>query len=306
MISTSTAALSLRVPGARLHYEVRGRGPLVALVGAPMDAASFAPPAELLATDHTVLTTDPRGINRSVLDDPTQASTPELRADDLSRLLTHLDAGPAAVLGSSGGAVTALALAQARPDQVHTVIAHEPPLVELLDDRERIHAQTDDVITTYLAGDVIGAWTTFMAQADIELPEGAIEVMFGGERDPRTVADERRWFAHELRATTHWRPDLDALRSITTRIVIGIGVDSTGQECDHTSRALAAALGIEPTLFPGDHTGFADDPARFVTALRAVLNDRPEPHSPAGAPPTTTLGPFQGPHRDRLDPGDPS
>ena len=41
MIDTATPAptiASLEVPGARLHYEVRGQGPLVALVGAPMDA----------------------------------------------------------------------------------------------------------------------------------------------------------------------------------------------------------------------------------------------------------------------------
>ncbi|GAA2660438.1 alpha/beta hydrolase [Nonomuraea recticatena] len=274
MISPSTVTTPgrhLRVPGARLHYEVRGHGPLVALVGAPMDATSFAPLAELLATDHTVLTTDPRGINRSPLDDPSQDSTPELRADDLSRLLAHLDAGPAVVFGSSGGAVTALALAQSRPDQVRTVIAHEPPVVELLDDRDLIHAQTDDVIATYLSGDVVGAWTKFMAHADIDLPEGAIEHMFGGERDPQQVADERRWFAHELRATTHWRPDLDALRATTTRIVVGIGEDSAGQECDRTSRALASALGIEPVMFPGDHTGFADGPEPFLPPLRALL-----------------------------------
>ncbi|MGN9844337.1 alpha/beta fold hydrolase [Nonomuraea sp. H19] len=269
----TATAQTLRVPGARLHYQVRGQGPLVALVGAPMDADAFEPLAHLLATDHTVLTTDPRGIKRSVLDDPDQDSTPELRADDLSRLLTHLDVGPAAVLGSSGGAITALALAQAHPEQVHTVIAHEPPLVELLDDSDQIHAQTDDIIATYLAGDVIGAWAKFMTQANITMPEGAIEAMFGGERDPQVVADERRWFAHELRATTHWRPDLDALRSAATRIVVGIGDDSAGEECDHTSRALAAALGIEPTMFPGGHTGFAEDPDHFATPLRAVLHE---------------------------------
>ena len=60
-----------------------------------------------------------------------------MRADDLARLLIHLDAGPAVVLGSSGGAVSALALVQAHPELVHTVIAHEPPLDELLDDREQ-------------------------------------------------------------------------------------------------------------------------------------------------------------------------
>lgn len=264
-------AHTLEVPGARLHYEVRGQGPLIVLVGAPMDASAFAPLADVLAADHSVLTTDPRGINRSKLDDPDQESTPLLRADDLSRLLAHLDAGPAAVLGSSGGAVSALALTQSHPDQVHTVIAHEPPLAELLADRQELHAQTDDIIATYLTGDLIGAWTMFMIQANITLPTGAIEAMFGGVRDPQHVADEHRWFAHELRATTHWQPDLTALRSAGTRIVVGIGDDSAEQQCDRTSQALAQALGIEPTSFPGGHTGFVENPDAFATRLRDVL-----------------------------------
>ena len=39
----------LDVPDATLYYEVRGHGPLVALVGAPMHAEAFAPLADLLA-----------------------------------------------------------------------------------------------------------------------------------------------------------------------------------------------------------------------------------------------------------------
>ncbi|WP_283138749.1 alpha/beta fold hydrolase [Rhizohabitans arisaemae] len=273
--STNVTTGSLKVPDGTLYYEVRGQGPLVALVGAPMDARAFAPLADLLAAEHTVLTTDPRGINRSTLNDPEQDSTPELRADDLSRLLTHLNAGEAAVFGSSGGAVTALAFAIAHPGQAHTVIAHEPPLDELLADRAQLHAQTEDFIATYLAGDVIGAWAKFMVTANIQLPEGALEMMYGGERDPQQVADERRWFAHEIRGTTHWRPDLDALRSVRTRIVIGIGEDSTGELCDRTSTALAAELGIDPAIFPGGHIAFADDPKAFVPRLREVLRALP-------------------------------
>jgi pimeloyl-ACP methyl ester carboxylesterase len=194
-----------------------------------------------------------------------------MRADDLSRLLTHLDAGPAAVLGSSGGAVSALALVQADPELVHTVVAHEPPLDELLDDRDQLRVQTEDMIATYLAGDVRGAWTKFLTTANIHLPEEVFEAMFGGERDRQTVADEHFQFAHMLRATTRWQPDIAVLRSATTRIVVGIGDDSAGQLCDRTSTALAAMLGIEPTMFPGGHIGFADDPERFATRLRAVL-----------------------------------
>lgn len=51
----------LEVGDASIYHEIRGEGPLVLLVGSPMDAASFEPFAELLATDHMVVTIDPRG-----------------------------------------------------------------------------------------------------------------------------------------------------------------------------------------------------------------------------------------------------
>ncbi|QYB02039.1 alpha/beta hydrolase [Rhodococcus sp. USK10] len=276
MNSASTAtthARTLDVPGARLYYEVRGSGPVVVLVGAPMDADSFAPAADLLAAEYTVLTTDPRGIRRSPVDDRDRDSTPEMRADDLARLLTHLDAGSAVVFGSSGGAVSALALVQAHPELVHTVVAHEPPLDELLDDREELRVKTDEIIDAHLGGDVVGAWRKFLDLANIHLPEEVFQQMVGGERDEQTEADEYFQHAHMLRPTTRWCPDVAALRSASTRVVVGIGEESGGQLCDRTSRALAAELGIEPTLFPGDHIGFAHDPAAFVTRLRAVLRE---------------------------------
>jgi pimeloyl-ACP methyl ester carboxylesterase len=273
--TTRTTAGSLGVPGARLHYEVRGEGPLVVLVGSPMDARAFEPLADELAADHTVLTTDPRGVGRSTLDDPEQDSTPELRADDLARLLTHLDAGPAVVFGSSGGAVTALALAQARPDLVHTVVAHEPPVQAMLPDAEQRHAATDAIIATYVADGPGAAWMAFLAAANLPMPQQDAPAgpAQPGERDPEEVATERRFFLHELRPTTRWQPDVDALRSGATRIVIGIGAESTGQLCDLTSTALADALDVEPAIFPGDHVGFVADPVGAATRLRAVLGE---------------------------------
>ncbi len=264
---------TLVVEDAELYYEVRGDGPLVVLVGAPMDADSFAPLAESLADDYTVLTTDPRGVKRSKLRDG-GTSTPGQRADDLARLIREVDAGPAAVLGSSGGAVTALALAQGHPELVSTVIAHEPPLDRLVEDGDELLAASGQMMADYLAGDVIGAWKQFFVLANIQVPNGMIEAMFGGERDPQQVADERFWFAHELRESITWLPDVDRLRDSGVRIVIGIGEESTGQLCDRTSTALAGRLGITPTYFPGDHTGFADRSKPFAAALRAVLTVR--------------------------------
>ena len=275
MNDTSTVtARTLDVPGARLHYEVRGDGPLVALVGSPMDAVAFAPLADLLAEQHTVLTTDPRGVNRSRIDDLDEPTSVETRADDLSRLIAHLDAGPAVVLGSSGGAVTALALAQAHPEQVDTCVAHEPPLSELLDDREQRRRETEDVIDTYHSVGRKAAWAKFMSHANIVMPDEVFEQMFDGEPDPVQKATEDRFFGHDMRATTRWQPDVTALRSAGARIVVGVGEDSGGQLCDLTSTALAASLGIEPTTFPGGHTGFVEAPEAFTAALRAVLSER--------------------------------
>ena len=266
----SVAALD--VPGAQLTYELRGRGPLVALHAAPMDASEFVPLAELLAVDHTVLTCDPRGINRSRVDDPDQDVTPEMRADDLAALLRHIDAGPATVFGSSGGAISALALVQTHPGLVDTVIAHEPPLAELLDDRNELRRQTQDMIETYLAGDRRGAWTAFMETANIHLPDKLFDAMFGGDLEGQAAADERFAFAHMELATTFWRPNLSALRGAGVRLVVGIGQDSSDELCDRTSRALAAELGIAPTAFPGGHVGFLQDPSAFVARMRAVLH----------------------------------
>jgi pimeloyl-ACP methyl ester carboxylesterase len=266
-------AATLEVPGATLYYEVRGSGPAVLLAGAPMNADAFAPLAGLLAADHTVLTTDPRGITRSTVDDRDADSTPEMRAGDLAALLRHLDRGPAVALGSSGGAITVLALAQAYPDLVHTVVAHEPPLDQLLPDREELLAATDDMIASYLAGDVLGAWRQFLAVANIQMPDFMIEQVFLADRSPRAVADEHLQFAHMLRPGVRWIPDLDALRAGPVRIVAGIGERSAGQLCDRATRSLAAGLGIEPAMFPGGHTGFAEDPAAFESRLRAVLRE---------------------------------
>lgn len=270
--SVDVTSGTLAVPGARLYYELRGSGPLVAIVGAPMHSAPFAPLADLLAADHSVLTMDPRGHFGSVLEDPDADSSPRLRADDLAEVIRQVDAGPAAVLGSSGGAVTALALLQAHQGLVRTVIAHEPPLAQLLEDREQQSVATEDTIATYVGGDTLGAVRKFLANAGLVMPEEVFLQVFGGEKSPDEAASERYFYLHELRSTAHWVPDLDALRATAARLVIGIGETSAGQFCDRTSRALAGELKVEPMMFPGGHGGFMEDPAAFADRLREAID----------------------------------
>lgn len=264
---------TLAVPGARLHYEVRGEGPLLLVVGAPMSAAAFAPLADALAGEYTVVTHDPRGISGSVLADPEQDSTPELRADDVAALLDALGADRAEVFGSSGGAVTGLALVARYPGRVRTLVAHEPPLLELLPDAAEQRAATEDIIATFDREGVGAAWMKFMANAgfDVGGGEDGAPTAPPGEPSEQDLADSARFFAHELRHTTRYLPDSAALTTGTTRVVVGLGAASGNLLTHPTSTALAQLLGTTPVEFPGDHGGFLGRPKEFAETLRMVL-----------------------------------
>jgi len=268
---------NLAVPGATLQYEVRGDGPVLAVIGSPMTASEFAAVADALAVDHTVVTYDPRGLGASPIDDPAQDSTPELRADDVAAILDDLGAGPAHVFGSSGGAVTGLALAARYPGWVRTLVVHEPPLLELLPASEaaKQRAATQDIIATFHSDGPGAAMAKFMATAGFDQSDGDAPAPQGpppsSDEMTKQLADLSRFFNHELLCTTTYVPDLEALRA--SRVIVGIGAESEPLITHGTSMALCRRLGVGPVIFPGDHGGFMSAPGEFADALRAVLAD---------------------------------
>ncbi|MEV4570245.1 alpha/beta fold hydrolase [Nonomuraea sp. NPDC049419] len=165
----------LRVDGATLHYEVRGSGPLVLLIpGGTGGAASFDAVADRLAADYTVASYDPRGLTRSPLDDPDAPQRVEQHAEDAYRLLELLSPdAPARVAGCSSGAITALHLLAAHPDRVQKVVAHEPPLVEVLSDAPEHRALLIRVQDTLQREGLMPAAAIFAAglQAEPTSPE---------------------------------------------------------------------------------------------------------------------------------------
>ncbi|HJE61154.1 MAG TPA: alpha/beta hydrolase [Nocardiopsis listeri] len=270
-----TGTHTLRVPDGILHYEVHGEGPFLILTGAPMGADLFTPLAEALSGTHTVVTHDPRGIGRSVLDDPAQDSTPEARADDLVAILNDLGATEADILGSSGGAVTTLALAERHADRARTIVAHEPPLLGLLPEAEEQFAVTEEIIATYRRDGAGAAWRRFMINAGFPVPEEGTEGFGPGAAEEEDGADDgendRRFYVHELRGTVRHRVDPARITAGSARVVPALGTASGGLITDRTTRALAELLDTVPVVFPGGHGGFMEDPDAFAGVLREVL-----------------------------------
>jgi len=266
----------LDVPGARLYYETRGSGPLLLLIGSPMDSTGFTPLAQVLEPQYTVVTYDPRGIGNSTREDADQDITPELQADDVHRLIEALGGGPVDYLGSSGGAVVGLALITAHPGDVRTLVAHEPPVVDTLPDKDEVRAKFEEIYQTYLAQGSMPALTMFLTFAGLA-GMGQNDEVPRWEPSPeqlaRMEATNKVFFGHLIRQTTGFVPDLDTLRSSPVRVVVGVGKASTGQFARRCAEVLAERLNLMPVEFAGDHGGFAAHSPEFAEQLTDVLQD---------------------------------
>ncbi|GAA2722399.1 alpha/beta fold hydrolase [Cellulomonas aerilata] len=297
----------LHLPDADVYYEVRGSGPLLLVIGQPMTSGPFGPLADALADEHTVITYDPRGVGRSSVADRAEDVTPELEADDLAAIVEAVGGGPADVFGSSGGAVAALALAVRHPGSVGTVIAHEPPLPELLPDAAHVRAAIDDVVARYGAAGSGAAWGGFVSLVMHDGPVGPDGVPpvswpgtpaataehdagaphdggpdagpdTGHDAGPETsgdgaagdpAADDEVFFLRMLRPFTRWTAPVDALRA-RGGVVVAVGEASRQEVAARSAEALASELGVTPVRFPGDHGGFMADPAGFAAAIRGL------------------------------------
>jgi len=287
----ATKSSTLRVPGATVYHEVRGSGPVLLLIcGGVYDAAGYAALAERLADRYTVVTYDRRGNSRSPLDGPPAAQRIEVHGDDAHRVLmaVGVTAGePAHVFGNSSGAMIGLELAARHPEQVRTLVAHEPPLFELLPDRDYWRAAIRNVEDTFRkegAGAAMQALGAAFASSGNATPitEGRMpggREAAQGEPDPETMAMMVRlqknmefFIGSEVPPFNTYVPDFAALRSSTVCIVPAVGEASEGEPPYRAALAVAERLGTRAEVFPGDHGGFGNQAEAFAVKLHEVLS----------------------------------
>lgn len=109
-----------KVNGARLYYEIAGKGaPLVLIHGFPLDASMWDLQFAAFARDYRVLRYDVRGFGRSSL--PTDQ--PYSQVEDLHALVDHLNLGSVHLIGLSMGGQIALDFALAYPERTRTLVS---------------------------------------------------------------------------------------------------------------------------------------------------------------------------------------
>lgn len=287
----------LNIQDDSLYYEVRGSGPLLLVIGQPMTSGAFAPLADLLADRHTVVTYDPHGLGQSTVADPSLPVTPEVQAEDLSHLVDAIGGGPADLFATSGGAVAGLAFAAAHPDQVRTLIAHEPPVTELLPDAPQVRAAVDDIEEAYRAAGSGAAWAKFVSLVvhNGPIPQTGVPAVswppaeaapatdtdtdsdsdqVPAEPSEKAQADDELFFLRMLKPFTRYVPAVESLNAGRPQVLIAVGATSNEAVAPRSAVALAERLGTPPTIFPGDHAGFLADPAGFADTIGQVLSHR--------------------------------
>jgi pimeloyl-ACP methyl ester carboxylesterase len=291
-----TETHTLTLPDADLVYDVHGTvpaadgRPLLFMIGQPMCADGFADLAAQFP-DRTVVTYDPRGLGRStVRRDGRNDQRPEDQAADLHALKENLAGdGPVDVFGSSGGAVAGLAWTALFPDDIATLVAHEPPSTWVLPDADAVDRAFRAVRAAYQEGGSSRGMAQFIALTswsgeitdDYFAQPPADPAMFGmpagddGTRDDPLLSDRSA-------TVTTYRYDLDAIQAASTRVVVGVGEETGNAFTGRTARALADQLGEDAVVFPSHHGGFvgggpenpyAGKPEEFGVTLRRVLED---------------------------------
>jgi pimeloyl-ACP methyl ester carboxylesterase len=285
-----TQTHTLETPDVDLVYDVHGplptedgRPPLV-MIGQPMCAEGFTTLASYLP-DRTVVAYDVRGLGRSVRKDGRLDHTPQDNAADVHAIIEAIGGGPVELLGSSGGAVTALELIARYPGDVSVVVAHEPPVFTVLPDAEAA-ARAQDVVQARYHEAGFGAgmaafvamtsWkgeftSEYFAQPVPEPDQFGLPVEDDGNRDDALLSGVSN-------TVTTFVPDLSALEASPARLVVAVGEESSEQLPGRAALALAAKLGREATVFPSHHGGFAGGehgyagkPEEFAAKLREVL-----------------------------------
>jgi pimeloyl-ACP methyl ester carboxylesterase len=239
----------------------------------------------LLSDRYTVVTYDTRGTSRSTVEDRDAQATIEIHGDDAHRLLAALTSDEAYVFGCSGGALIGLDLVNRYAGQVHTLVAHEPPAMNVLPDKANLQAMFQQACDAYPTEGVGAAMMKFIMAAVAvegrlpfdgpaaapEMPDFASMSPDALEAMARMQANSEYFLSRLLPMTMHHMPDVDGLQAVATKIVLAVGEASPGQMPHRAGVAIAGRLGTPLLYVPGDHQGFATHAGDFARTLHELF-----------------------------------
>lgn len=273
----------ISIEGDDLYYTVRGDGPpLLFIAGGGGEGNVFNAVANILTDHYQVITYDRRGNGRSTRHDPQNFEVSQ-QSRDAAALLTALSAAPAYIVGTSSGAVIALDIAKTQPQVARLIVVHEPPVVQVLPDRQKyLRFFADLYQMAYRWGSwpamlrFIWAlkffWPMIWQALRSGQPQGAAPLA----PEPQGPQDSSDFFLKgELLPVTNYLPDINRIKANNVNVVMAVGEWTRAHKLFYgrTAPIVAAQLGCPLAFFPGHHVSYEDQPIAWAAKLRTLLTE---------------------------------
>lgn len=261
---------SIDIDNGKVVFEVRGSGqPLVLIPGFASGAWSWQYQTAYLANDFSVITFDPRGVSRSVLNEGGTISI-DLIADDIAKILDHLEIEKAHVLGISFGGFVAQQFVAAYPELVDRLILastsfggpdHVAPGAEVL----ASFASTEGLNSP----DRIRRYLTMAFSSDFIRSNGGDVDRFCTLRE-ENVVPESVYQAQLMSAVTfNAKPGIE---KVAAKTLVLTGDKDMVVPAENSHNLAAAILNSKlRTIYGGGHMAFVENAAEFNQTIRDFL-----------------------------------
>jgi pimeloyl-ACP methyl ester carboxylesterase len=237
------------------------------IMGATGDAGHFSTVAEELADQFTVVTYDRRGNSRSPRPPEWSTTTVEEQADDAAALLRALELAPAAVFGTSNGAIYALGLLIRDPELVTAAVLQDPPMFRVLDQPDPVREALRGLIEEGMAagGPPVALERFWRLAAGDENWE-----TLDPDLRERMLGNAETYFDIELWASVDYLPEAATLAAIETPTQL-LRTTPSPPHIAAIIDGLAQRLGAEVVEIAATHTPYQDRPHELAEAIRSFF-----------------------------------
>jgi pimeloyl-ACP methyl ester carboxylesterase len=264
---------SIDVPGATVYYKVRGSGPVVLIIqGGAADADGSDALATHLESDFTIVSYDRRGLSRSVLKPGAPPVDVRRHAEDASMVLEEVTSEPAFVFGVSIGALIGLDLVTTHPTQIRTLVAHEPPLKQLLapDEFEKALHEQEEVEVAFRDEGVRAAMMKFLQLSGVDFGDREADAPTP-QLSPYMTGNLQFFLSNDAPAVRQYQINLSLLEKVRSKVIPSAGETSTANWPNRCAARLAEQLRVDLAHFPGGHNAYGSRPRGVADELRVLL-----------------------------------
>lgn len=264
-----------QINGVGIYWEIEGQSgePLVLVHGSWGDHTNWAPVVPALSRSFRVLTYDRRGHSRS--ERPAGQGSVREDAMDLAEVLAQLGPGPVHVVGSSFGAAIALRLAAQRSELFASLIVHEPPLFDLLEDEPEAQASLSaarDRMSRVVSLLEAGEWSSGARQFVETIAFGPGSWTELPDEVRQTFVTNAPTWLDEMHDPDALSLDLEGLRSFSAPALLTVGDQSAPFFAPTLDRIAAAMPRAERWTYAGaGHVPYLTHPSEYVRVVEDFI-----------------------------------